>query len=314
MASVLDSVNRRTQLVGKNRLELLLFRLQGRQLYGVNVFKVREVIQCPRLTVMPKQRAAVKGVAHIRGQAVPVLDLGAAIGRQPMADPAAAFVIVTEYSNQVLGFLVHHVERIFNTHWQAIQAPPDGARADSYLTAVTDAGGELVEIIDVEKVLAEVAPDPQPVSPALTEEINRAHQHHHRHHQVLIVDDSIVARKQLQRCLLGLGVEVIAKHNGRQALAHLQALADAGEAVGERLLMIISDIEMPEMDGYTLTASIRADARMAGAYIMLHTSLSGVFNQAMVKKVGADDFLAKFQPDDLAVRVRDRIHAHDNSG
>ena len=308
MASVLDGVDQRTQLVGKNRLELLLFRLTGRQIYGLNVFKVREVIQCPKLTLMPKLKPGVKGVAHIRGSAIPVLDLSATMGRGQISEEAIqnSFVIVTEYNRQIIGFLVNQVERIINTNWEAIHPPPRGAGKDNYLTAVTELDGHLVEILDVEKILAEVAPQEEDVDHGLAEEVREA-QVEKRH--VLVVDDSVVARKQLERCLTGMGVDVTTKNNGKEALDYLTHLADAGQNVAESFLMIISDVEMPEMDGYTLTASIRADERMKGAHVMLHTSLSGMFNQAMVDKVGADDFLAKFQPDELASRVKNRMDA-----
>jgi len=128
---------------------------------------------------------------------------------------------------------------------------------------------------------------------------------------VLIVDDSSVARKQVSRCLQTVGVEVTALNDGREALNYLKKMADEGRHPDRELLMLISDIEMPEMDGYTLTTEIRNDPRMQKLHILLHTSLSGVFNQAMVKKVGADDFLAKFKPDDLAARVVDRIRVSD---
>ena len=88
MAGVLDSVNQRTQLVGQNRLELLLFRLDGPQLYGINVFKVKEVLQCPKLTVMPKSSQVVRGVANIRGGTIPILDLALAVLHQRAVRPA----------------------------------------------------------------------------------------------------------------------------------------------------------------------------------------------------------------------------------
>lgn len=129
--------------------------------------------------------------------------------------------------------------------------------------------------------------------------------------RVLVVDDSSVARKQVTRCLEAVGVEMTALNDGRQALEYLQNMLAEGRRPEDELLMLISDIEMPEMDGYTLTAEIRSDPRLQKLHILLHTSLSGVFNQAMVKKVGADDFLAKFRPDDLAARVVERIKAVD---
>jgi two-component system chemotaxis response regulator CheV len=310
MAGVLDSVNQRTQLVGQNRLELLLFRLEGKQLYGINVFKVKEVLQCPKLTLMPKSSPIVRGVANIRGGTIPILDLSMATGAAALANIANSFVIITEYNTKIQGFLVHSVERIVNMNWEDIHPPPKGTGRDHYLTAVTRIDNQLVEIIDVEKILAEVAPVSENISAGVvTEEVA----HKALSLRVLTVDDSSVARKQVTRCLQTVGVEVIALNDGRQALEFLRKLVDEGKKPEEEFLMMISDIEMPEMDGYTLTAEIRNDPRMQKLHIILHTSLSGVFNQAMVKKVGADDFLAKFRPDDLAARVVDRIRAADIS-
>ena len=306
MAGVMDSVNQRTQLVGQNRLELLLFRLDGPQLYGINVFKVKEVLQCPKLTIMPKSSPVVRGVANIRGGTIPILDLSMATGKRPLGDLQGSFVIITEYNTKVQGFLVRSVERIVNMNWEEIHPPPKGTGRDHYLTAVTRLDDKLVEIIDVEKILAEVAPTSEVISEGVVdvETQSKAISKH-----VLIVDDSSVARKQVMRCLQTVGVEVTALNDGRQALDHLRAMADQGKLPEQELLMVISDIEMPEMDGYTLTAAIRSDPRMQKLHILLHTSLSGVFNQAMVKKVGANDFLAKFRPDDLASRVVERIKA-----
>ncbi|WNW11163.1 chemotaxis protein CheV [Pseudomonas sp. DTU_2021_1001937_2_SI_NGA_ILE_001] len=310
MAGVMDSVNQRTQLVGQNRLELLLFRLQGNQLYGINVFKVKEVLQCPKLTIMPKSSRIVRGVANIRGGTIPIMDLAMATGSAGMISLQNSFVIITEYNTKVQGFLVHSVERIVNMNWEEIHPPPKGTGRDHYLTAVTRVDNQLVEIIDVEKILAEVAPITESVSAGLVDE---ATQHKAVSLRVLTVDDSSVARKQVSRCLETVGVEVVALNDGRQALDYLQGMLAEGKNPEEEFLMMISDIEMPEMDGYTLTAAIRSDPRMKNMHITLHTSLSGVFNQAMVKKVGADDFLAKFRPDDLAARVVARIKAADQS-
>ncbi|MFV2947939.1 chemotaxis protein CheV [Pseudomonas japonica] len=291
MAGVMDSVNQRTQLVGQNRLELLLFRLRGEQLYGINVFKVREVLQCPSLTLLPKASRVVRGVANIRGATIPILDLAMATGLPPLEnqDPSKSFVIITEYNTKTQGFLVHSVERIVNMNWEEIHPPPKGTGRDHYLTAVTRVDNKMVEIIDVEKILAEVAPASEAVSTGV---VNAEVHSKAVSLRVLTVDDSSVAL-----------------NDGRQALDYLKNLVDEGKRPEEEFLMMISDIEMPEMDGYTLTAEIRNDPRMQNLHIILHTSLSGVFNQAMVKKVGADDFLAKFRPDDLAQRVVDRINA-----
>ncbi|MBL4833732.1 MAG: chemotaxis protein CheV [Pseudomonas sp.] len=305
MAGVMDSVNQRTQLVGQNRLELLLFRLAGPQLYGINVFKVKEVLQCPKLTILPRLNPVVRGVAHIRGGTLPIIDLNKATGGPGLDDLSTAFVIITEYNYRVQGFLVRSVERIINMNWSDIHPPPRGTGRDHYLTAVTRVDDKMVEIIDVEKILAEVVPTVETITEGVIDDATHTEA---LARKVLIVDDSSVARKQVARCLQEVGVEVVALNDGRQALNWLRDLVENGAGVSD-LLMMVSDIEMPEMDGYTLTAEVRNDPRMTGLHILLHTSLSGVFNQAMVKKVGADDFLAKFKPDELAQRVIDRLHA-----
>lgn len=304
MASVLDTVNQRTQLVGQNRLELLLFSLGGRQQYGINVFKVKEVLQCPTLHAIPKRNPVVRGVAHIRGGTIPIMDLRQATGSSPLENIQDCFVIITEYNRSTQGFLVSAVERIVNMNWSAIHPPPSGTGRNSYLTAVTEVEGRLVEIIDVEKVLAEIAPLPGTVSETIIEE---SKQHTSTKKHVLIVDDSAIARKQIQKVMQDISVTTTVLKNGREALTFLEAMLTEGKDPYEELLLVISDIEMPEMDGYTFTAEIRINPKLKDLYVILHTSLSGVFNEAMVKKVGANDFIAKFHPNELAKRVNKRM-------
>lgn len=311
MAGVLDSVNQRTQLVGQNRLELLLFSLGGPQLYGINVFKVKEVLQCPPLNEIPKRNPVVRGVAHIRGGTIPIMDMKQATGRSPLTNIENCFVIITEYNRSTQGFLVRGVERIINMNWGDIHPPPKGAGKDNYLTAVTDVDGRLVEIIDVEKILAEVSPLPSDVSEEVIQDSQRDISVE-RH--ILIADDSSIARKQIQKVVESLGVRTTVKKDGREALEYLEELLAQGKDPYTELLMVISDIEMPEMDGYTFTAEVRANPALKDMHIVLHTSLSGVFNEAMVKKVGANDFLAKFHPDELAKRVNDRVRVLTESG
>lgn len=306
MAGVLDTVNQCTQLVGENRLELLLFRVNGRQVYGINVFKVKEVLQCPKLTILPGSNPVVRGVAHIRSGTIPIMDMSMATGNTPLQDLKTAFVIITEYNLKTQGFLVAGVERIINMNWGDIHPPPKGTGREHYLTAVTEVDKQLVEIIDVEKILAEVSPVNEQISEGVvTDDV----QQRARARKVLIVDDSKIARKQVSRCLENIGVEVVALNDGRQAWEHLYGIAETGENISDHYMMMISDIEMPEMDGYTLTTRVRGDSRMAGFFIVLHSSLSGVFNKAMVEKVGANDFIAKFDPDILAERVVRQVNA-----
>ena len=307
MASILDSVNQRTQMVGQNRLELLLFRLSGQQRFGINVFKVREVLQCPKLTSIPRRNRLVRGVAHIRGQAISIIDLSLATGGPAITDIENRFIIIAEYNRTVQGFLVGGVDRIININWENIMPPPKGTGRDAYLTAVTEIENKLVEIIDVERILADITP----VSTELSEDVkNQPITVAKENLTILITDDSAVARGQIKRALESLDIPLEIKKNGKEALDWLiEKAKEVDGNVQPHVPVLVSDVEMPVMDGYTLTAEIKADPQLADVRVILHTSLSGVFNQAMVKKVGADDFIAKFHPDELATAVKKWLNA-----
>lgn len=309
MAGVLDGVNRRTQLAGENRLELLMFRLGSRQRFGINVFKVQEVIQCPPLTQLPHAHPAIKGVINMRGKTISIIDLAYAIGRRPVTDISNCNVIVTEYNRNTQGFLVDSVDRIENLNWSEIHPPPRGA-GSNYMTAVTNIDDELVEIIDVEKILAEVMTVDETISSKILEQEGATG--HHTHH-VLVVDDSSVARNQVRFTLDQLGINTTLATDGAEGLAILKSWADeVGESICDRLSMVISDVEMPSMDGYTMTTEIRNDPRLKDLHVILHTSMSGEFNHALVDKVGANKFIAKFKPDELAQAVLERVHDLDS--
>lgn len=300
-AGLLDSIDRSTQLAGHNRLALLLFRLDERQIFGINVFKVREVIPSPKLSWTPDMHPQVAGIAEIRGRVVTVIDLHQAVGGDA-SGASARHVIVTEFNRSVQGFLVRAVDRIVHVDVSAVEPPPSGPLG--HLTATTRVGEELVAIIDVEKVLAEVVGNPPGLSEALRAKFRDIGVGGKR---ALVADDSKVARTQIERVLGDLGVQCTSVANGREALHYLQAMADRGVRPEDELLMLISDVEMPDMDGYRLTTEIRRDPRMANLYVMLHSSLSGAFNHDMSQKVGANRFVAKFSADDLAEGVLERL-------
>lgn len=305
MAGVLDGVDQRTKLAGHNRFELLLFKLVSRQRFGINVFKVQEVIQCPPLTQIPNSHSVICGVAHLRGKTIPVLDLSMAIGMRPLQRDAGCYVIVTEYNRSIQGFLVGSVDRIINIGWEQVKAPPTGAGKESYLTAVTEIDGELIEVIDVEKVMKEVIGGREEASAeTIDAEISGQNDH------ILVVDDSSVARNQVKRVCQQIGIECTLLKDGQEAWEHLSELVADGIKIQDKYSMIISDVEMPRMDGYTLATKIKADPNMKQIYLILHTSLSGVFNTSMVQKVGANEFLAKFDPDSLMTSIQKHLKSY----
>ena len=306
MSGINSTVNQRTDMAGQNRLELLLFGLNDDQEYGINVFKVREVLPCPELTGIPKQTTALKGLAHIRGETIPVIDLAEAIGHNPIEESLRqdCFLIVSEYNRRVLAFLVRKVDRIIPAKWDQVSPPPIETKETNYLTAVVQHEGGLIEILDVEQVLADLIPISTEVkSTAVTEDVKKSAAQYH----ILVVDDSSVARSQVKKALESLNIKVTTANDGRAALNVLTQLADKELDLEQLFLMIISDIEMPEMDGYTLVKKIREDGRMKNLYVVLHSSLSGRFNLSMVKRVGANAFIGKFNADELAEAVVDRI-------
>ncbi|MGS2721923.1 chemotaxis protein CheV [Paraglaciecola aestuariivivens] len=309
MSDLMTSIDQRTQLVGENRLELLLFKLGTRHTFALNVFKIKEVMTVPSMQKLPGSHENLAGVIHYRGATIPVIDLGYAIKmRKKGQDFTPENVIITEYNRSVQGFLIGQVLRIINTSWSDIQPPPQFAGQNHYLTAISqqtvDGVPALVEIIDVEKVLAEIIEYDTSISEQVLDlEVSGQL----KGKKVLVVDDSATARWQIKATLGQLGVEIIEVQDGLIALNLLKKWAAEGKDITDEIIMMFTDAEMPEMDGYRLTSEIRKDPRMSSLFIVLNTSLSGSFNQAMVEKVGCDRFISKFQPDLLVEVVQDRM-------
>jgi len=301
---LLDTVETFTRLAGHNRVAMLLFRLGDRQGFGINVFKVREVLRRPRLERMPSMHALVSGSFDYRGQTIPVVDLAAAMGYPPLAGVDTAHLIVTEFNRSVQGFLVSDVDRIVHIDGANMTAPPPALGYGARVNAVTRLDGDLLAVVDVEQVLASV--DPQAVE--LSDRIQHAAQvQHARNRRLLVVDDSLVARTQLVDLFRKMDLECVVAKDGSEGLDVLRTLTMG--PVDERVALVVSDIEMPLMDGYALTRAIREDASLRHLKVVLHSSLSGVFNEAMVDRVGADRFIAKFQPDILATAVLELLPA-----
>jgi len=312
MSKLLNSINQRTQLAGENRLELLLFRLEDKQLYGINVFKVKKIITCPALNEMPHRHPIALGIANTMDGPLPIIDLKLAIGHGNSERVRGKSVILAEYNRKMQGFLVDKVEHIINIEWSDIHPPPRGVGKEHYLTAISKYGDEIIEIIDVEKIIAEIMPFNENVEAPITEALDSAYEEQSGegaapNKNVLVVDDSVVARNQIKRCLEAVGFSCTLLKNGLEAYQHLEEITMAGKHPNDEYLMMISDIEMPEMDGYTLTRRVKENPDMKDLYTLLHTSLSGVFNKAMVEKVGADDFIAKFDANELANAVLSRL-------
>lgn len=282
-----------------DRLDLLLFDLHGRQRFGINVLKVQEIVPCPKLIRMPEAHPAIRGVAHLRKRAVPVIDLATALGRGRMPDDAGpCWIIVTEFNRSHQGLLVGSVSRIVERPWQTVLPPPRGSGRNSYTSGVTEIDKELVQILDVERVLAEVSGVGEPQL-----QVAQPLQLRAPDARVLVVDDSSVARSHTGRILDQLGIGHVMARDGREALDVLAQTGVHGEQNAAGFAMVISDIEMPELDGYALTREIRKRGQLGGVYVLLHTSLNGNINLERAESSGADAMLTKFVAEELANEV-----------
>ena len=305
MKNIKDTVDLHTQLAGKNRFEMLLFKLLGKQRYGINVFKVKEVVHCTTLIQIPESHYAICGIAKIRELTVPVIDLSLAVKNPANIDLSKSFIIVTEYNSSIQGLLVSAVEKIVNLQWEQICLPPSsvGGGSGSYLTAVTNIDNEIIEILDVEKVLQEISP----VNVTITPELKPKDLSINKGKIVIIIDDSSVARTQVIKTLQQIGVKTIAFKNGKDAIAALNRWVETKDPIFDKINMIVCDIEMPEMDGYTFVTTIKRQEEFKSLFVILHTSLSGSFNETLVKQVGADKFISKFDPNILAQTIMENL-------
>lgn len=308
MSDLLKNIDARTKLAGTNKLEILMFSLgmdkhsKREETFGINVFKVREVMRVPEITRAPEMPKSVEGMVSLRGALVPVIDLTKYIGIETDCKPD--IMIVTEYNGQTQGFLVKAVDNILRLDWSAMRVPPAMllAKMGGLVTAITELkDGRLVMMMDVEKVLSET-------SHYDDDKIFQSVQPLGKERMVFFVDDSSVARVQISRTLDAMQVKYISAINGYQAWAELVKMADNADAMGERLKdtlqVILTDVEMPEMDGYMLTRKIKADKRFAGIPVLMHSSLSSSSNQQLGKTVGVDEYVPKFEPEKLAQTLK----------
>ncbi|OIQ83070.1 chemotaxis protein CheV [mine drainage metagenome] len=317
MSSVLQEVDERSHLAGTNKFELLLFRLGGepggrREIFGINVFKVREALVMPPITAMPGAPQHVLGVANIRGQIVPVIDLPSVVGCKPSA---LNILIVSEYERSVQGFAVEDVEEIVRLDWSRVLSAEANA-VGGMVTSIArlDADGEksrLALVLDVEKVLRDVLPSRVP-------EVNAQHIGGQLAlppgSVILAADDSFVARSQIEKVLQALGAPYVMTKTGKEAWDKLQSLAHEAKAEGrrveDRVAAVLTDLEMPEMDGFTLTRKIKEDERFRRIPVVIHSSLTGQANEDHARNVGAEGYVAKFVAEELGHAIRRAIAAH----
>lgn len=314
MSKELREIDERTNLTGNSMFELLLFRLgeapggqDRRELFGINVFKVREILVMPEITVMVNAPAHVMGIANVRGQMIPVINLAAITGCNPTK--GLGILLVTEFARTTQAFAVEEVNEIVRLGWKhVLSAEGNGG---GLVTSIARLDGDaentrLAQVLDVEQILRNVFPE-QHQAIKDGEEVHKVKLPPGT--VVLAADDSAVARMMIEEGLKAMGVPYIMTKTGKEAWERIQVIADEakkdGKTVRDKVALVLTDLEMPEMDGFTLTRNLKQDARFNHIPVVIHSSLTGSTNESHVKSVGADAYIAKFQADELASTLRD---------
>jgi two-component system chemotaxis response regulator CheV len=308
MTTAHQTLEERTKLAGNNKFEMLLFRLGEapgsgqRELFGINVFKVREILVMPAITELANSHAHLMGVANIRGQIIPVINLPAAMGCN--ATKGLNILMVTEFGRTIQAFAVEDVREIVQLDWSQV-LPADQSHAGGLITGIARIDGavadtRLAQVLDVEQILRSIIP-------TTVEEINRDVVGPvlvlPQGGKLLAADDSAVARSVIELGLKAMGVPYIMTKTGQEAWDFLQTTS-------ENIAVVLTDLEMPEMDGFTLTKLIKHDPRFKHIPVVIHSSLTGTTNENHVKSVGADAYVSKFAPRELAATIRSVLPAH----
>lgn len=308
MKTIPRIADERKQLAGNNKFEMLLFRLGEapgsgqRELFGINVFKVREILVMPAITELSNSHPNLMGVANIRGQIIPVINLPAVMGCH--AKKGLTILMVTEFGRSVQGFALEDVREIVQVDWNHV-LPAEDSHAGDLITGIARIDGAVVDtrlaqVLDVEQIL-------KSVMPTTTEEINRGVVGPELvlpdGGVLLAADDSAVARSVIELGLKAMGIHYVMTKTGQEAWDYLQTAS-------EKIAIVLTDLEMPEMDGFTLTRLIKHDPRFKHIPVVIHSSLTGTTNENHVKSVGADAYVAKFSPREFAATIRSVLAGH----
>jgi len=295
-----NQIDARSSLVGSNKMEILLFSLGSNEKFGINVFKVKEVCQAGKITRTPNMPTGVEGIVSLRGHVMPVLNLASFMDMKPV-EPYQT-MMVAEFNNHILGFLVQNVDRIIRVDWDKVRAT-EGMLSDkgALITAISELpDGTLISILDVEQILANAFGE------TVVGEVERIESGQDL--CIFFADDSMVARRKIAEVLDKMGLKHIQSSNGNEAWERLKGMADSAQSAGtnlhDQIQVILTDAEMPEMDGYVLTQHIKSDRRFDGIPVVMHSSLSSEANRSMGRKAGVDHYVAKFDSTVLSSTLR----------
>ncbi|ARJ43571.1 chemotaxis protein CheV [Pantoea alhagi] len=306
-------IDERANLALSNKFELLLFRLgsslegEKAELFGINVFKLREIVPMPTITKAAGMQSPLLGMANIREQIIPVIDLAAVAGCKPAT--GLNLLLVTEYARSTQAFAVESVDNIVRLDWSQVHTAESGVSSRN-ITSIAcldndDQTTSLAMVLDVEQILYDIVPSVRDAAP---KEITQRTFKFKPGAVVIVAEDSKVARTMLEHGLQTMGIPAIMHNTGLEAWEKIKMIAReaqaAGQHISERIAMVLTDLEMPEMDGFTLTRNIKRDETLKKIPVVIHSSLSGSANEEHVRKVGADGYVAKFEINELSEAIQ----------
>lgn len=309
-------IDERANLALSNKFELLLFRLgsslegEKAELFGINVFKLREIVPMPTITKAAGMQSPLLGMANIREQIIPVIDLAAVAGCKPAT--GLNLLLVTEYARSTQAFAVESVDNIVRLDWNQVHTAESGVSSRNITSiACLDSDGQsnsLAMVLDVEQILYDIVPS---VRDAMPKEIKERTFKFKPGAVVIVAEDSKVARTMLEHGLQSMGIPALMHNTGLEAWEKIKVIAReaqaAGQHISERIAMVLTDLEMPEMDGFTLTRNIKRDETLKRIPVVIHSSLSGSANEEHVRKVGADGYVAKFEINELSEAIQSAL-------
>ena len=304
--------------VGSNEMELVDFRILKHEedgsvyegIYGINVSKVREIIKLPKLTDLPGTPEFIEGIFDLRDVVIPVVNLAKWMGiAVPPEAEDQAKVIITEFNNVLIGFIVHDAKRIRRISWSDIEPASfmsdAGSLDGSKITGVTRIEGDnVLLILDLESVVQDLGlyePDTENMPNQIATFSGVA----------LILDDSSTARKIVKEAVIKMGFSVVEAGDGEEGLAKLEDLHKMyGKQIADNLKIIISDVEMPKMDGFHFAANVKEDDRFDGIPIVFNSSISDHFSENRGIEAGGEAYLVKFQASTFYDEVARVVRAH----
>ena len=274
---------------GTNEIEIMEFTIAG-NLYGINVAKVNEIILSVRVKPMPHTHPAVEGIIKPRDTVITVVNLPRYLGHETEPGEKDLFII-TNFNKMTIAFRVHTVIGISRISWTDIQKPDKtiSGSGESVATGIAQCNNQLVTILDFERIIAEIAPE----TSIVMDEIDQMGERERKEHPILVAEDSALLSKLIRDALVKAGYSNLhVFSNGLDLWEYVTKLKKA-DKIEENVSLVITDIEMPQMDGHRLTKLIKSDAQLKNVPVVIFSSLITEEMRAKGRELGADEQLSK---------------------